>query len=37
MSKQYHLHTPSEHQINGIAADLELHIVHALNSDIFKN
>ncbi len=26
---QFHFHTPSEHLVNGRAADMELHIVHA--------
>lgn len=28
---QFHIHTPSEHTVNGIHYDLEMHIVHTLN------
>ena len=25
---QFHFHTPSEHKVNGVAADMEVHLVH---------
>lgn len=37
ISLQYHLHSPSEHTINGEHTDLELHIVHSINSDLFSD
>lgn len=37
LSQQYHLHEPSEHTINEERAGLELHIVHAINSDLFSD
>lgn len=37
ISLQYHLHTPSEHTINGARMDLELHVVHSINSDLFSD
>jgi len=32
-SLQFHWHSPSEHQINGENADLELHIVHSIQDN----
>ena len=31
--KQFHIHVPSEHQINGINFDFEIHFVHELEDN----
>lgn len=31
---QYHFHSPSEHSIDGQLLDLEMHIVHSVQSDL---
>merc|ERR1711990_469115 len=33
---QYHFHSPSEHTIDGELLDLEMHVVHSLQSDLTK-
>lgn len=34
---QYHFHSPSEHSVDGKLLDLEMHIVHAMESKYTGN
>lgn len=35
--KQFHFHTPSEHQLDGITYPMEMHMVHTLEGDSSNN